>query len=383
MAKNDSIQNENNWDSGTYQTGSSNPGKGNSGLVTVLLVAVIFLGGMASALGLMNVRLLAQLTQQQNAVLPMSVDATTGSLGGLIREQQEALPQLPQERELSLKVGQVSPVPGPVDLKVMATITVQTSQGHTRTGPALILSSDGYLLTNAHLLKNAAAIQVTLFSGEALPALLVASDAYSDLSVLYVQAQGLSAAEFAPVEAQAGDGVQIPEQCEALTEGRVQEGSQCLTVGADTLTLQETDFDTDHGPVFNAGGQVTGFLCRYFGQEEAGQMLSAGQVMEIAQQLVTQGAVSGRPYLGLQLQTLSSFFRQYWGLSGGLEIIALDSAVEELGLRQGDILLRLNGRVLTDMQQLHKVLLYSQSLELEVFRAGQCFAVTLPVVQVP
>lgn len=76
MREQNSIPNEypEMWDDGTYQTGASKPKKGHSVIITVLLMAVIFLGGLASALGVMNVRLLSQLVEQQGAVVPLSMD---------------------------------------------------------------------------------------------------------------------------------------------------------------------------------------------------------------------------------------------------------------------------------------------------------------------
>lgn len=81
MREQNSIPNEypESWDCGTYQTGASKPQKNQSGIITVLLMAVILLGGLASVLGVMNVRLLSRLTQQQDAVLPLSLDSTTGT----------------------------------------------------------------------------------------------------------------------------------------------------------------------------------------------------------------------------------------------------------------------------------------------------------------
>lgn len=66
------------WDDGTYQTGASKPKKGHNAVITVLLMGVIFLGGLASTLGVINVRLLTQLVQQQGAVVPLSLDSSKG-----------------------------------------------------------------------------------------------------------------------------------------------------------------------------------------------------------------------------------------------------------------------------------------------------------------
>jgi serine protease Do len=108
--------------------------------------------------------------------------------------------------------------------------------------------------------------------------------------------------------------------------------------------------------------------------------------MTIAYGLVEQGAVSGRPGLGVKVQTLSTFCREYWDLTYGLEILSLETggAAEKAGLLEGDILLSLEGEALTQLQQLHEALLLAQpgqEMTMEVFRAGKIFTVTLPVVK--
>lgn len=390
------------WDSGTYQTGASKPNKGQSATITVLLITTIFLGGIASALGLMNIRLLRQLVQQQSPVLPVAVDATGPAVSNFIRGNSDIAPKIPEGGRLELNMGGTAAALSADALQesarsTVATVTVTTNQGQEHTGPALILSSDGYLLTNAHLTENAASITVTFPDGTVQQAGLAGSDAYSDLSVLYVQTQGLTAAAFAdpvfhfPLE----DSAYVLQSGDTLLPGallggdmtRADGGMQALGVGDDVLVLYLTSFDADAGAVFDGCGNVIGFLCRPLWQEEKGRMLPTSQLMDIATQLVEQGAVSGRPCLGLQAEELSNFCRQYWVLDSGLEVTSVTegSAAQENGLLSGDILLTLNGTALTTRQQLFEALLNAESgsVTLEVFRAGQQFTVTLPVTQTP
>lgn len=393
MAKQDTQPTEYTWDTGTYQTGTTQENKGQSGIITALLIAVIFLGGLASALGLMNIRLLTELMQEQDPVLPISVNATDGGNLGFFRENEDLAPKLPQERELILTMGHDGAILTPEQVlqqnqASVVTVLVQNGQGLQQTGMGLVLSSDGYLLTNAHLTDGAHRITVELSDGSCLQAALVAEDVYSDLAVLYVQAQGMTAAAFEAPDAQSGLHFYAPERPDALVEGTVLTENRTLTVGSSAVFLQKTDFDAHGGPVFNEFGSVTGFLCRDYGSREQGMMLSSAAVMDIVHQLVEQGMVSGRPSLMLQAQPISGFCQQYWDLTGGLEITALhsDSQAQRLGLLQGDILLKLNGTDLTARQQLFDALLSAQpgeSFEFEVFRAGQTFTVTLPVEQAP
>lgn len=328
------------WDDGTYQTGATPDRKGQSGLITGLLIATIFLGGIASALGVMNVRLLQQLGRQNDPVLPVAVDASGGPADHFLREKPNTVPKLPENRKLQLQVG--SETAQTIDpTAVTASLTVVDSRNQEKNGPALILSADGFLLTNAHLTDSAISITAQLPDGQSLLATLVACDPYSDLAVVYVEAAGLTAATFA--DAATGITGQLPAD----------------------------------GFVFEADGRVKGMLCLDLETQQL-QLSDSQQLMDIAAQLVETGCVSGRPGLGLQVRAMSNFCREYWDLECGVEIT--ETQVESL--LAGDILLCLNGREMTTCHQLHQMLQTMRSgeeVQLKVFRAGQTFTVTLPV----
>ena len=172
MAKQEIQETEYTWDDGTYQTGATPPNKGQSTAITALLIAVIFLGGLASALGLMNIRLISELTrQQQNAALPIATDGTQGMVEDFFRDEQVHLPTLPEATDLYLQVAPAEQSLSSKEIlnsnrQCVLTMTVQTSQNQSRTGPAVVISANGYLLTNAHLTENASQIMVQLPNGE-------------------------------------------------------------------------------------------------------------------------------------------------------------------------------------------------------------------------
>lgn len=352
MAKQDIETTEYTWDDGTYQTGAAQPDKRQSGIIAGLLAATIFLGGIASALGIMNIRLLQQLSRPTEPVLPVSVDMDAEA-GDLLRENPDHAPVVPENGRLELQLGDGETVMTYQQLQdrsaaVTARITMVDSQGQEKTGTALILSSDGYLLTNAHLTDSALSVVVELSDGRILPASLVACDPYSDLAVVYVNAQDLVAATFA------GDAAGGEEQ-----------------VGAGEMA----------GPVFDKAGRVKGFFCHGFESQQT-QQVSAHQLMTIAAQLVENRCVSGRPDLGLQVQAMSNFSRQYWSLEYGVEIIWTSNPL----LMEGDILLSINGQPLHTCHQLHRLLLDmvpGDSVQLEIFRAGRRLTVTVAVQQLP
>ena len=106
--------------------------------------------------------------------------------------------------------------------------------------------------------------------------------------------------------------------------------------------------------------------------------ITAQEMMTVATQLVENHCVSGRPFLGLQVQAVSDFARRYWGLEYGAQIIW----TEQPQLMEGDILLAVNGQPLQTCHQLHQMLLTitpAAAVELTIFRTGQTFTVHLPV----
>ena len=393
MAKQEIQETEYTWDDGTYQTGATPPNKGQSTAITALLIAVIFLGGLASALGLMNIRLISELTrQQQNAALPIATDGTQGMVEDFFRDEQVHLPTLPEATDLYLQVAPAEQSLSSKEIlnsnrQCVLTMTVQTSQNQSRNGPAVVISANGYLLTNAHLTENASQIMVQLPNGEQLRAAVVGVDAYSDLAVLYVGMQGMQSVVFAQEteEFSAGDTAYALVQHNVISQGNVLSGSRQFVVGGDTVTLQKTDIDGDHGPVFNSCGQLNGFMCRYFGEDGGSLMLGSQQVMKIVAALVQQGGVQGRPTVHVDVMQLSNFSRQYWNLSGGLQItgVAAGSAAEA-ALLQGDIILSADGVEMNTCQQFFDLLRSGKErITLEVFRAGLVYHVTLPVEKIP
>lgn len=100
-------ENQKDWDGGTYQTGSSRPTKGQSAIITVLLMSVIFLGGIASAFGVMNVRLVYQLMEQENNLSAHEDDAKedTGAYVKFYHGDGVQSADLPQDDLLERRLG--------------------------------------------------------------------------------------------------------------------------------------------------------------------------------------------------------------------------------------------------------------------------------------
>ena len=260
------------WDAGTYQTGNTTPPKKSNPLVAVLLMLVIFLGGIASALGIINLRLLAQLQQQQTEeTLPIQLQPNKDlpQLGN--NAALETAPSIPKaDISMDLSDEAVFEKPEPeTDVETIATrslVKVQLSED--RQGYGLVLQENGYILTYAHLVNETDRILVTLPDGTVHRAALVGSDAFSDLAVLYVRVTGLTPAAFSNVD-HPETGSKVTALCSSsFSGGTVFDAEKPLDICGKKLPLLQTSAATGEkaGFLFTENGQVLGVISPRIGK---------------------------------------------------------------------------------------------------------------------
>ena len=388
------------WEENFYRTGSTRPKKSNSGLIAGLLAAVIFLGGIATVLGLLNIRLFSFGNQPKNdtSVAFSAKDTkptqteeaqTTAAASSPLELNQSpaSVENIPQEGGLSLQDIYAKAIDSVVSISCVL-------PNGTSTGTGVVFSADGYIITNYHVVENAREISVLFADQKALPATLVGKDDLTDLAVLSVQAEGLIPAEFGNSSAlRVGDAVVAigdplgVELRGTMTDGIVSAINRDVSVEGRTMTLIQTNAALNSGnsggPLLNCYGQVIGINTMKIGDymsnagvEGLGFAIPSTTVKEIVDQLLGQGYVSGRPSLGFEGQSISTFDQLYYRFPKGVYITDVDpnSDAAAKGLRAGDILLRLGNTRITDTDQL-ATLLYAYEagaqVQLIVYRNGQ------------
>lgn len=412
-------------DPGIYQTGSTQPQKIRRGVVAVLLVIVIILCGVISILGVMNIHLFRKLQSEPTTTEPFRFSNTTP------RAQSDST--LPQENSGQLAATETMP-PAPDNTIQMATTPATTPlnpdsqlqgtvlslqeiytktinsvvsiscsyRGGTATGTGVILSDDGYIVTNCHVVENAAQIQVLLHDGRTQEAFLVGTDAVTDLAVLQITADGLVPATLGDASSlRVGDTVVAigdPLGIElrgTMTNGIISAINRDIDVGGRRMSLIQTNaaLNTGNsgGPLINTFGQVIGINTLKIGGnmssssvEGLGFAIPSTTVQTIVNQLIQQGFVSGRPDLGITGEIISSFYQFYYRIPQGLYIteVAPDSSADLVGLEAGDILISLDGTPITTMEAL-QTLLYDyepgDSITAIIYRDGKQYSVTLTV----
>ena len=401
------------WDPSIYGTGRTQPPKSHGGLIAVLLVAVIFLGGLVSVLGILNVKLFNELNDQpkENPAALYVVE------GGEVHLLETAPVEYPAETaEVTAPALELSPSPdsvpnvaqeGGLPLQqiyadnIASVVSIScTFHGGSATGTGVILSEEGYIVTNCHVVEDAVNISIDLTDGRSFPATLIGSDAVSDLAVLHIEADDLYAATFGDSGSlQVGDSVSAigdplgHSLRGTFTDGIVSAINRDVTIGGRTMTLIQTNaaLNTGNsgGPLLNCYGQVVGINTMKIGNfvdaagiEGIGFAIPSSTVKTIVDQLIRQGYVSGRPTLGIKGESVSIFYQRYYLMPAGIFITELDPASDAArkGIQTDDILCGINGMRITSMDDLNTVLYGCQvgdTVEVIIYRSGRQYLVDL------
>ena len=403
------------WDDSVYGTGPMEPPKSRSGLVALLLILVIFLCGIVTVLGILNIRMFNQLSDKEDhlaiAVVDESVEqslmtveetiamepAATEPEGVRIEESPRSVDNIPQEGSMPLQEIYQRNIESVVSISC-------AYPGGGSTGSGVILSEDGYIVTNAHVVEEAMQIKVLLMDDREYTAMLVGADEISDLAVLQIQAEALVPAQFGDSTAlRVGDTVAAigdPLGVEfrgTFTNGIVSAINRDMTVDGRVMTLIQTNAALNSGnsggPLINCYGQVVGINTMKIGAftdsagvEGLGFAIPSATVQDIVDQIIAQGYVSGRPTLGIIGESLSAFYQRYYRMPAGLYItqVASGSSADRAGIVAGDMLLQVDDKRILSMEDLNTVLYSHQvgdTVTAIIYRSGKQAAVDLVLAE--
>ena len=406
------------WEENSWQTGSTNPPKSRGGLVAVLLVLVIFLSGIVTVLGILNVKLFQQLKQQESHE-DLAISYNLEELPPETTEPAQTLPPetrpAHQEEQVSMELdpspSSASNVPAEGGLPLqeiylqsidsVVSISCQRYSDST-TGTGVVLTEDGYIVTNSHVVEGAQAITIQFTDERVLPARLVGADAVSDLAVLKVDAQDLVPATFGDSDSlRVGDTVVAigdplgVELRGTLTDGIISAINRDIYLDGRPITLIQTNAALNSGnsggPLINCYGQVIGINTMKIGAftdeagvEGLGFAIPSATVKDVVDQLIRQGYVSGRPELGIRGESLSIFYQHYYRLPEGLYIteVTPGSDAAAKGIERGDILISINDTHITTADQLSSLLYgfeVGQTVTAVVYRGGYQYELQLTI----
>lgn len=262
-------------------------------------------------------------------------------------------------------------------------------------GSGIVMSQDGYVLTNAHVISDCYRVDVTLENGAEHQALLVGRDRESDLAVLKVDAAGLTSAEFGDsASLQVGDvalaiGNPLGEELRGtMTDGIISAINRDVLLDGRSMVLIQTtaalNSGNSGGALLNEWGQIVGITTLkmsswYESIEGLGFAIPTATAKSIVDDLIAFGNVTGRPTVGITVRTLTEKTAAEYGAGtpAGLRLEEVDTRSDAWaqGLRLGDVIVAADGIPVFTVNQLNEIKdthSVGDILRLKVWREGTC-----------
>ena len=273
-------------------------------------------------------------------------------------------------------------------------------------GSGFILSEDGYIITNCHVVDGADNIKVVTYSGETYEAELVGADSNYDVAVLKIEATGLPAVSVGDSDIlKVGEeviaiGNPLGELTFTMTNGIISALDREINTDGNPQNMIQTNAAINSGnsggPLFDMDGNVIGVTtAKYSGSTSSGTTIEGlgfaipiNDVLKVAYDLVEYGYVRGVAYLGITVRTLDSDTASYYSLPVGprVESVNEGSCAETAGMQVGDIIFQFNGVDVADtvdlLSQLRKVKA-GDTVEVKVYRAGAEIDLTVTLDERP
>ena len=373
------------------------------GKVVAIALTCSILGG---ALGAGGMLLGSKLLDKANALDDTKQPGNQNSITTIIEANRENATIDTSKLDTGKLMTQAEVYAANVNSTVGITTSITTNYwGYQTTsaasGSGFIFSTDGYILTNYHVVEDSDSITVAMYDGKTHDAKLIGYDEGNDVAVLKIEADGL-----VPVilgnsdKVYVGDSVvaignPLGELTFSLTSGAISAKDREVTMsnGA-TMQLMQTDCAINSGnsggALFNLYGEVIGITNAKYSNNSAsgasidniGFAIPINKARSIAESIIEKGYVS-KPYVGLSVATVSTETQSY-GLPQGAAVksVAEDSPAEDAGLMVNDIITHVNGKEISGSSQLVSMVsgaAVGDTFTLTVYRKGSTMELTLTV----
>ena len=269
-------------------------------------------------------------------------------------------------------------------------------------GSGFIITSDGYILTNYHVIEDAykagISVNVIVYDGTRYKAEIVGVEPDNDVAVLKIEASGLNAVTLGNSDAlRVGDAVYavgnpLGELDFSMTSGHVSAKDRRIVTDRSGGAIAMFQFDAainsgnSGGPVYNARGEVVGIATAKpasYGVEGIGFAIPVNDATRIAKDLVTNGYVTGKAWLGVTVNSkYNDMYAQYYGWPVGayVDSVTGGSCAEKAGIEVGDIITRLDGEQIKSYDDLRSAIkrhAAGETVEIELYRADASRSVTV------
>ena len=267
-------------------------------------------------------------------------------------------------------------------------------------GSGFIISDDGYILTNFHVIEDSSSISVSMYNGESYDATLIGYDESNDIAVLKIEAEGL-----APVilgdsnNLNVGDSVvaignPLGELTFTLTSGAISAKDREVTLSGNmTMNLLQTDCAINSGnsggALFNLYGEVIGVTNAKYSTSSSssasidniGFAIPINSIMNIVESIIERGYIS-KPYIGISVLDVSAETQQY-GIPAGAAVqsVAENGPAAQAGLQRGDVITAVDGKAMASTELVSFVSSASvgQQIVFSIYRQGETLEITVDV----
>ena len=273
-------------------------------------------------------------------------------------------------------------------------------------GSGFVLTEDGYVVTNNHVVEGTDNVSVKLHDGSTYPAEVVGGDSLSDVALLKIEAEGLS-----HVAVGDSDAIAVGEGCIAIgnplgeltftmTGGYVSALPREINISGKPISMFQTDAainaGNSGGPLFDMAGNVIGITSAKISGitgsgasiEGVGFAIPINEALRVVYDLQEYGYVRGRAFLGVTVKELDAATADTYGLPVGpiVQSVVADSCADKAGIAVKDIILAFNGRNVKTYTQLMSALnkcSAGDEVTLHIYRAGAELDVTLTLDERP
>lgn len=287
--------------------------------------------------------------------------------------------QLTDGEQTAMSVVDIAKEVGPAVVGITNKAQVQSIFGISQqegTGSGIIISSDGYIVTNNHVIENAQELSVQLNTGEEYAAKLIGADAQTDLAVIKIEPKETLTVANLGESAK----LQVGELAVAIGNPLGNELAGTVTVGIisavnrtiqtdsndpnSTMTLLQTDAainpGNSGGALVNAYGEVVGINnMKYAGEdvEGIGFAIPIDTAKPIINDLIESGYVKGRPQIGITVQEVTADIAFRNNLPVGLYVAQVTSMgpADRAGMQRGDVITAVNGKTVETAQELNDI----------------------------
>ena len=256
-------------------------------------------------------------------------------------------------------------------------------------GSGFIISQDGYIVTNYHVINGASSVKVTLYNGDTYDATVIGGDSDYDVAVLKINATGLTPVTLGnSADVNVGDSVlaignPLGELTFSMSGGYVSSCNRAINVDGTPFNMIQVDCSINPGnsggPLMNLYGEVVGIVSAKYSTyssttvEGLGFAIPIDDVKSIITDIMENGAVTGKAYMAVTVGTMNSQMAAQYSIDidQGVFVYSVvkGGAGDKAGLRLGDVITKMGDTALTSRQDL--------SAALKSYRAGDTATLTV------